>query len=73
MSAEIAQCFPCSLHRAIYIEQSYLRVNSISVDMLFVKGVIYRVYFFSDCVEGLRGACRSKVCPFQRFPSHPHE
>lgn len=57
VSAEIAQCFPSSL------EPSCLRTRLIFVNMLCVK--CHSVYLFSDCVEGFRGACGSKVCSFQ--------
>lgn len=67
VSAEIAQCFPSSLHRAKLFE------NRVDFRRYVVCKKCHSVYLFSDCVEGFRGARRSKVCSFQRFPLHPHE
>ena len=66
--AEIAKLFPSSMYKArkMYTKELRFRRN-------VVCRKCHRLYFLRDCIEGIGATQRSKRCPFQRFPFHPHQ
>ncbi len=65
MCAEIAKCFPSS---------SYVARKAFIQAVRFRRYVVCRkchhLYFLKDCVEGAGMSQRSKLCSYQKFPTH---
>lgn len=66
--AEIGQQFPSKLYKA----RKCLEINKLNFRRYVVCKRCHRIYYFSECIEGVDSTRRSKLCSFVQFPHHPH-
>lgn len=66
--AEIGQQFPSTLYKA----RKCLEINKLNFRRYVVCKRCHRIYYFSECIEGVDSTRRSKLCSFVQFPHHPH-